>query len=266
MLNVQSKYLLVINMHPRNLSLRSWGFSRVSSSRQIVTINTCRYFHVKAYSHSRIGPHNIDVISVLVGCLLGDCHANISKTNTPGTRFHFKQSGRHKDYLFFLYDFFQERGYCSKSLPREYKTILKNTLNVSKTYYGYEFYLFTFSSLNWLYFLFYNNGTKTIRPELINYLTPMSLAFLIMDDGGWVSGSKSVRIATNNFTKEEVELLKSMFETKFGLNCTVQLLSKKGGNTPKDKYSIYVKVSSLPKLRELVLPYMHSSMMYKLGL
>src|SRR5690606_41609473 len=73
-------------------------------------------------------------------------------------------------------------------------------------------------------------------------------------------------ISTNNFTKEEVELLKSMFETKFGLNCTVQLLSKKGGNTPKDKYSIYVKVSSLPKLRELVLPYMHSSMMYKLGL
>lgn len=57
-----------------------------------------------------------------------------------------------------------------------------------------------------------------------------------------------------------------MFETKFGLNCTVQLLSKKGGNTPKDKYSIYVKVSSMPKLRELVLPYMHSKMLYKLGL
>jgi hypothetical protein len=28
----------------------------------------------------------------------------------------------------------------------------------------------------------------------------MSLVFLIMDDGGWVSGSKSVRISTNNFT------------------------------------------------------------------
>jgi hypothetical protein len=28
------------------------------------------------------------------------------------------------------------------------------------------------------------NGRKIILPELINYLTPMSLAFLIMDDGG----------------------------------------------------------------------------------
>ena len=35
----------------------------------------------------------------------------------------------------------------------------------------------------------------------------MSIAFLIMDDGGWVSGSKSVRIATNNFTLQEVDLL-----------------------------------------------------------
>ena len=57
-----------------------------------------------------------------------------------------------------------------------------------------------------------------------------------------------------------------MFESKFGLSCTLQLLSKKGGNTPKDKYSIYIKVASMPRLRELVLPYMHSSMKYKLGL
>ena len=67
-------------------------------------------------------------------------------------------------------------------------------------------------------------------------------------------------------TKEEVELLISMFETKFGLKCTAQLLSKKGGNTPKDKYSIYVRAASFPKLKELVLPYMHTSMLYKLGI
>ena len=94
----------------------------------------------------------------------------------------------------------------------------------------------------------------------------MSLAFLIMDDGGWVSGSKSVRISTNNFTLQEVELLREMFKIKFDLDCTVQMLSKKGGNTPKDKYSLYIKVASLPRLRELIVPYMHPSMLYKLGL
>lgn len=52
----------------------------------------------------------------------------------------------------------------------------------------------------------------------------MSLAYLIMDDGGWVSGSKSVRIATNNFTLQEVQLLRDIFKTNFDLDCTIQLL------------------------------------------
>lgn len=164
--------------------------------------------------------------------------------------------------MFFLYDFFFTRGYCTDAGPREYRTTLINTLNVKKIYYGYEFDLFTFSSLNWLYDLFYVNGKKTISPMLINYLTPMALAFLIMDDGGWVSGSKSVRISTNNFTLQEVELLSQMFKTKFDLDCTVQLLSKGKGNTPKDKYSISLKVASLPKLRELVLPFMIPNFFY----
>lgn len=225
-----------------------------------------RQFHTKMPTIKRIGPHHIDVISVLVGCLLGDGYMYQTKAKNKGVSLKFKQSSIHKDYLFFLYDYFLTRGYCTNSGPREYRTVLINSSGNKKIYYGYEFSLFTFSSLNWLYDLFYKDGVKIISPELINYLTPMSLAFLIMDDGCWVSGSKSVRIATNNFTHEEVKLLVSMLYTKFGLDCTVQMLSKKGGNLPLDKYSIYVKVASLPKLRELVVPYMVPSMMYKLGL
>ncbi|KAG0122687.1 laglidadg DNA endonuclease [Tuber indicum] len=219
-----------------------------------------RQFHTKIKTSQRIGPHNLDVISVLVGCLI---NPNLRGTKkVKGTNFRFRQSVRHKDYLFFLYRFFFERGYCTASGPREYRTTLINASKVSKTYYGYEFDIFTFSSLNWLYELFYVNGIKVIKPELINYFTPISLAFLIMDDGG----SKSVRISTNNFTLQEVEFLVQMFNTKFGLDCTVQKLSKGKGNTPKDKYSIYIKVASLPRLRELIVPYMHPSMLYKLGL
>lgn len=246
------------------LSKRSKSFLISSSSRQTLTKYNpySRQFHIWTHTNKRIGPHNMDVISVLVGCLLGDMYAKKSK----GTNFRVGQSGRHKDYLFFIYDFFYKRGYCSSSGPREYKKILISKSNKRKEYYGYEFDIYSFSSLNWLYDLFYVNGVKTIQPELINYLTPMSLAFLIMDDGCWLPYSKSVRIATNCFTKEEVELLISMLDTKFGLNCTIQLLSKKGGNSPKDKYSIYIRASSFPKLKELVLPYMHSSMLYKLGI
>jgi len=148
------------------------------------TASTSRQFHTKIRTIDRIGPHNSDVISVLVGCLLGDGHAYKSKAAVSGTSFRFAQSIRHKDYLFFLYEFFYSRGYCTEAGPREYRRTLINASNVKKTYYGYEFDVFTFSSLNWLYDMFYIDGRKIISPELINYLTPMALAFLIMDDGG----------------------------------------------------------------------------------
>lgn len=75
---------------------------------QVLSVSTSnlnsksRQFHTKTLTAYRIGPHNLDVISVLVGCLLGDGYASQSKTRIKGTSFRFKQSGRHKDYLFFL--------------------------------------------------------------------------------------------------------------------------------------------------------------------
>ena len=87
-----------------------------------------------------------------------------------------------------------------------------------------------------------------ISSEIINYLTPMSIAFLLMDDGGWLSGSNSVIIFTNKITLQEVELLRDSFKAKFNLYSTIPLLTTKVGNTPKDKYFLSIKVSILPRL------------------
>jgi hypothetical protein len=51
-------------------------------------------FHTKVSSKLRIGPHNIDIISVIIGSLLGDSYGN-SKT-IDGVRFAYKQSIVHK--------------------------------------------------------------------------------------------------------------------------------------------------------------------------
>jgi len=53
---------------------------------------------------SRIGPHNEDIIFILVGSLLGDGYAERLKNG--GVRFIFRQKATHKDYLFWLYNFF----------------------------------------------------------------------------------------------------------------------------------------------------------------
>jgi len=60
-------------------------------------INICS-FHTVVKARNRIGPHDKDIISVLIGSLLGDGYAN--KRYVEGTRFCFRQSIIHKDYLF----------------------------------------------------------------------------------------------------------------------------------------------------------------------
>lgn len=72
---------------------------------------------------SRIGPHSSEVLSVIVGSLLGDCYGN--RRSVEGTRLCYRQSVIHKDYLFWLYKFFSERGYCSNLEPRMYTRKLK---------------------------------------------------------------------------------------------------------------------------------------------
>jgi heme/copper-type cytochrome/quinol oxidase subunit 2 len=210
-------------------------------------------FHTKVKAASRIGPHNYDVISIIIGSLLGDAYAN--SRSIEGTRLCYRQGEIHKDYLFWLYEFFHSRGYCSNLQPRRYTRLLKNR---NKIYYGYEFNTFTFRSFNWIHKMFYKKGKKYINKEVEKYLTPLALAIWIMDDGGWAK--PGVRLATNSFNREEIQFLVKILENKFNLNCTIQYLKE------IDKYSIYIKGSSIITLTNLILPYLHPSMYYKLNL
>lgn len=217
--------------------------------------NTTRSFHTKVKASRRIGPHNEDVISLLIGSLLGDAYGN--RRSGEGTRFSYKQSIVHKDYLFWLYDFFYTRGYCSNLKPRKYTRILRNR-SEKKEYYGYEFNTFTFRSFDWIYDMFYKKGRKIINPKIENYLTPLALAVWIMDDGGWAN--PGVRLSTYNFNLQEVEFLVSLLKKLYDLDCTIQIL-KNGTQS-----SIYIQKKSVPKLINIVLPYIHNTMYHKLGI
>jgi hypothetical protein len=77
-----------------------------------------------------------------------------------------------------------------------------------------------------------------------------------MDDGTYKK--PGVRIATNCFTKKEVELLKLALETKFNIKSSL--------HKNNDKYQLYIKQESMNILKKLILPYMVPTMFYKLGL
>ena len=77
-----------------------WGQRKYNIFINGVTLNNsqCRTFHTRMKAGSRIGPHNQDIISVIVGSLLGDSYGN--RRSVEGTRLCYRQSSVHKDYLF----------------------------------------------------------------------------------------------------------------------------------------------------------------------
>jgi hypothetical protein len=56
-----------------------------------------RSFHTNVKANKRIGPHNEDILSVIVGSLLGK---GGNRRSVEGTRFCYRQSIVHKEYLF----------------------------------------------------------------------------------------------------------------------------------------------------------------------
>jgi hypothetical protein len=64
----------------------------------------------------RIGPHNIDVISIIFGSLLGDAHAE-KRSMGIGTRICFFQEDSHVEYLLHVHKMLSESGYCNPKIP-----------------------------------------------------------------------------------------------------------------------------------------------------
>ena len=82
-----------------------------------------------------------------------------------------------------------------------------------------------------------------------------------MGDGYFEDGS--VKLCTDNFTKEEVLILTKVLGDKFGIKATVNKRSNENGNVV---WRIRVSRLSMEKLTLLVGPYLIPEMKYKIGI
>ena len=105
----------------------------------------------------------------------------------------------------------------------------------------------------YLYNNLYTNGKKVITKEFLQYFDELSLAVMFMDDGYKLG--KSIGIATNCFSIEELSIFNDFVSKKFGI---VFNITK--SNT------LYLPTIQYPIFEELVLPYMQKDMLYKLSL
>ncbi len=215
-----------------------------------------RNFHIsKSYSQKRIGPHNINVVSAIIGNLLGDGHA---EKRNDATRFHIHMNNKNAEYIFWLHSFFNKNGYCSEEKPKVKKQIGKHNV----VYFSIKFRTFSFSSLNYLYDLFYvkqkiNNETsfkKRVPKNISSLLNEKVLAIWFMDDGG--KSASGIKISTESFSYDEHILLQQAISEKFNLSCTIQKY--------KSKFILYFKKEDKEKLSKIIKPYMIPSMYYKL--
>lgn len=205
----------------------------------------------KIRSEKRIGPHNIDILSIIFGTLLGDGHA---EKRVNGTRICFYQEGSHKAYLLWLHSLISNLGYCNSTEPK-----LQKRLGVKdKIRYVIRFKTFTYSSFNWIYDLFYIKNVKIVPSILGKFLTPLALAIWIMDDGTKVG--KGLKLCTNSFSFADCNFLVKLLHDNFNLKASVQSAGAKN----KEQYHIYIWKESIPLLKEIVCPYIHPSMKYKL--
>jgi LAGLIDADG DNA endonuclease family protein/cytochrome b/b6/petB-like protein len=114
----------------------------------------------------RIGPHNKEVLDILICGMLGDFWADkINAKQLDSVRFNIEQSISNSAYINYLTLYFYNLGYCARPVPTLIKksnfvTPLQkiNSLGAAKAEerYNYKLSLFTFSNLVWIYDAFYN--------------------------------------------------------------------------------------------------------------
>lgn len=204
-------------------------------------------------SKAFIGPHNIDILSILYGTLLGDSY--IEKRNN-NVRFSFQQENRNVEYLLWLWKRLSEAKYCTDVKPKLRRRIVKG----GKICFYYKFNTYTFSNLNYIYNDFYKNHScyKRIPDNIYDYLTPLAFACWIMDDGFRVGAG--IKISTNCFTKEDIVLLVDVLFRKWSIRASIHKCGR------QDQWIIYIPKVSIPLVQNLIKDFIVPSMLYKIHL
>lgn len=198
---------------------------------------------------------------VITGELLGDGHIRYDSINSPqiNGRLEFTFSAKILHYVNYL-KFNALSFVCTNSKPTPWPN--KDLTNKDVTQYWFSSKRMSiFSELHSIWYKKVNNSfVKTLPLNIENLLTPIALAHWIMGDGYYSNGN--VVLCTDNFSEKEVLKLIKVLNNKFSLKSS----TKKRTNKNSVVWRITISKSSLPELKELVIPYTIPEMQYKLGI
>ena len=189
-----------------------------------------------------------DKLSIIVGLILSDGWLRIGNKGSLNAYLGFKQYLARADYVLFV--FFILSHYC-KGVPR-----FTSGIRANNRYFGISFETRSLLCFTGLYKMFYKNNIKCIPDNIYELLMPMALAHWIMGDAS--ARPHGLLLCTDSYSVSDVIKLMNVLMIKYELNCTLQFPAE---NRPR----IYIKQSSMPKLKKIVSIYIIPSMLYKLG-
>lgn len=222
----------------QNISLVAWGQNLSATTKE-------------RFTRAELGMVKLPINTrgVIVGLILSNAWLRFAYKRSTNALLGFKQSLIHSEYIWFVFSLLSH--YCS-SYPS-----LKSTVIEGNRHYALEFYTRSMPCFTELYYLFYPNGVKIIPEDIYNLLTPVALAHLIMGDGS--VKPHGLILCTDSYSLKDVVRLMNVLIIKYRLECTLRFY-------PKNQYRIYIKQSSMPILRSIVISFMAKSMLYKIDL
>lgn len=224
--------------------------------------NTLCFSSLKIFLWSRhaSSSYNTEELrEIIFGSLLGDAKLELPPRGI-NARFGFTQSVKHSEYFYSFYNIFNNLSFCGAAGPRTYSYEDERTGNI---YISLSFVTLAFPIFTDFFNAFYQGPIKIVPFNLIELLSPLALAHWIMQDGS-LGTAGGLYLCTDAFNPEDVVKLAAFLTSKYNLDCTTPKAPGKNGK--KGHKRIYIKKSSVSLVKALVLPYMHSSMLYKLGL
>lgn len=127
----------------------------------------------------------------------------------------------------------------------------------NENYYSLHFVTMQLTCFNEFRDLFYKLGKKIVPINIYDLLTPVGLAFLIMDDGS--RHGEGVHISAYGFSEQDIDKLMFVLQDKFNLKCSIHY-------NKENKPRIYIFKESMDTLKLLVSQYFVKEMLYKLGI
>lgn len=197
-------------------------------------------------------PYTQEQKEIIFGTLLGDAGIYKRKHKKAKCETYFGRINHGElqlEYANYIRSFFDS---SLVSDIRHYFTKGNNNTLVKRNRWHNSFDFKDNYALKELYDMFYINDGKKDVPMDLTLLTPRAMAFWFMDDGS-CSNKHSVSIATMSFSISGLLRLQEYLLQTYNIKTIIR----------KD-YTMYIMTQSAPIFYDLIKPYMHESLMYKL--